>query len=148
MFLTRKMTDITDEEFEKIIQPHVELMDSYLEDKIIPITIAHYITTGFDTSSLFENTFDIHVNSALNMFNHALNDKDKLKNRIKDILLKEYNMKVTNETPLSIEKINRWLLICFYISLFILSYTSSTNNIPSSISIKTFKLDSLSISKL
>ena len=107
MFITRKMNDITDEEFERIIQPHVDLMDSYLENKIIPITIAYYITTGFDTSALFENTFDIHVNSALNMFNHALNDKDKLKNKIKDILLKDYNMKVTNETPLSIEKINR-----------------------------------------
>lgn len=107
MFLTRKMNDITDEEFEKIILPHVELMDSYSEDRIIPMAIAHYIATGFDTSALFENTFDIHINSALNMFNHALNDKDKLKNRIKDILLQDYNMKVTNETPLSIEKINR-----------------------------------------
>ena len=88
MFITRKMNDITDKEFERIIQPHVDLMDSYLENKIIPITIAYYIATEFDTNALFENTFDIHVNSALNMFNHALNDKDKLKNKILQLSVK------------------------------------------------------------
>ena len=87
MFLKQDLNYISDEEFENIILPHVEIMDSYLEDNVIPITISHYIATGFDTSSLFENTFDIHVNSSLNMFNHVLNNKYKLKNKIKEILL-------------------------------------------------------------
>ena len=82
-------------------------MNSYLENKIIPMTISHYIATGSDTSTLFENTFDIHFSSALNLFNFIIKDKTKLKNNIKNILLSKYDMKVANETPLSIEKINR-----------------------------------------
>ena len=107
MFLKQNLKYISDEEFENIILPHVEIMDSYLEDKVIPMTISHYIATGFDTSSLFENTFDIHISSALNMFNFIIKDKTKLKNNIKNILLSKYHMKVVNETPLTIEKINR-----------------------------------------
>jgi len=82
-------------------------MESYLENKIIPMTISHYIATGFNTSSLFENTFDIHISSALNMFNFRIKDNTKLKNNIKNLLLSKYHMKVVNETPLTIEKINR-----------------------------------------
>ena len=107
MFLKNKVSDISDEEFDNIVLPHIKLIDSYLEDKIIPMTVSYHIATGFNSSSLFENTFDIHISSALNMFNFIIKDKTKLKNNIKNILLSKYHMKVVNETPLTIEKINR-----------------------------------------
>jgi len=107
MFLKRNINDISDEEFESIVLPHNKLMDSYLEDKIIPMTISHYIATGFENSSLFENSFEIHINSALDLFNFTIENKLKLKNEIKNILLQEYNLKVTKEAPLTLEKINR-----------------------------------------
>ena len=89
MFLKQNLNDISDEEFENIILPHIEIMESYLENKIIPMT------------------FDIHISSALNMFNFRIKDNTKLKNNIKNLLLSKYHMKVVNETPLTIEKINR-----------------------------------------
>lgn len=107
MFLKNKISDISDEEFDNIVLPHIKLIDSYLEDKIIPMTVSYHIATGFNSSSLFENTFDIHINSALDVFNFTIKDYSKLKCRIKHILLTEYNLKVTKETPLTIEKINR-----------------------------------------
>jgi len=107
MFLEKRIDDITNEEFQNIILPHIEITNTYLEEKIIPMTVSHYISTGFENSSLFENTFDIHINSCIDVFNYNPKDMVKLKNRIKDILLNEYNMKITNETPLIIEKTNR-----------------------------------------
>ena len=103
MFLKHSEEDISDYEFQQIIEPHHNQFDRYFEEYVIPESIAYFLATGYYTSSMYEESFRIHINSVLaEFFNYEVKDVKSLKKRIKRILLVKYSLKVDDEDPLDL----------------------------------------------
>lgn len=101
MFLKHSKEDISDYEFEQIIEPHHKQFDKYFEEYIIPQAIAHYLATGYYCSNMYEESFSIHINSVLDeFFNYEVKDVKALKKKVKRILLIKYSLIVDDEDPL------------------------------------------------
>lgn len=69
MFRNEDGKDITDEEFEELIEPFGDACYRYLHDDILPEYIAFYLAEGVKLKALFSNTYRIHINSAADVFN-------------------------------------------------------------------------------
>jgi hypothetical protein len=61
--------DISDGEYEKVIDPFYDNYDSYLEEYVIPEVIAFYIASSFYRNAMWEATFFQHYNSTKDIFN-------------------------------------------------------------------------------
>ena len=92
--------DISDEEFEKIELPHVELCSTYAEEYLIPDYVAFYIATGYYQNALWENSIMQHFNSAADMFNVTLQNKNNAIENVKKILKLKYSLEVVEEYPI------------------------------------------------
>ena len=105
MFLRNTNIDISDEEFERIIEPHHKKVGDYLEVCIIPEVVAYYIATGYYTSSTYEESFQIHINSVLaEFFNYEVQNKKQLKKQIKKLLKVKYGLEIEDEEPLDFKR--------------------------------------------
>jgi hypothetical protein len=102
MFRSKKDMDMSDEEFEKITRPHNEMWDDFMNEFIIPECCAFYLASGYETSSVWEASFDTHINTMLSMLSQSYSDVDvdKMKERISLILKVKYNYIIVNENPL------------------------------------------------
>ena len=108
MFLKEDNKDISQEFYNEVSLPYLKEMDDYLENNIIPVVVAHYIATGYRKSALYEDDYCIHITSGIDLFfNFTVKNKSKLKKRVKDILLNEYNLKLIKEKPLLFEDYKR-----------------------------------------
>lgn len=104
--------DITDEEFEELIEPFGYRCHQYLHDNILPAYVAFYLATGVQMKSLWSNTYKIHINSALDVFNIKY-DYESVKSKVTKILAEKYHLRVISEEPLNFERIDwvyvRWI---------------------------------------
>ena len=60
-------TDITDEECEKILNPHMDEFYNFVYEFLAPEAIAFYLASGYRESSVWESSFNQHINSILDM---------------------------------------------------------------------------------
>ena len=72
MFLTNKERNLSDEEWELITDVHREQYKLYLEEFIMPEILAHYIATGYYKHSVYEESFNLHIRTNLNIVNYKL----------------------------------------------------------------------------
>ena len=104
MFRNEDGKDITDEEFEELIEPFGDACYRYLHDDILPGYVAFYLATGVQMKILFSNTYRIHINSAADVFNIKY-DYEFVKNKVTSILSEKYHLKVVSEEPLDFKRI-------------------------------------------
>jgi len=102
MFRSNKEMDMSDEEFEKLTDPHNEMFDNYLLEFIIPECCAFYLASGYNTDSVWEASFNTHINTMLSMLNQSYSEVDyeSMKEKIKKILKIKYDFIVINDDPL------------------------------------------------
>ena len=98
MFRKEDGKDISDEEFEELIEPFGDACYRYLHDDILPGYVAFYLATGVQMKILFSNTYRIHINSAADVFNIKY-DYEFVKNKVTSILSEKYHLKVVSEEP-------------------------------------------------
>ena len=69
--MIRKITndDISDEEFEKVLNPFLDDYDNYIYSFIMLEIIAYYIANSYYRNSMYEGTFIQHYNSARDLLN-------------------------------------------------------------------------------
>lgn len=105
MFRKEDGKDISDEEFEELIEPWSNACYRYLHDDILPEYVAFYLATGVQMKALFSNTYRIHINSAADVFNIKY-DYEFVKSKVTNILSEKYHLRVISEDPLNFEKVS------------------------------------------
>lgn len=105
MFRKEDGKDITDEEFEELIEPFGNACYRYLHDDVLPEYVAFYLATGVQMKSLWSNTYKIHINSAADVFNISY-DYEFVKSKVTKILAEKYHLRVISEEPLDFERID------------------------------------------
>lgn len=105
MFRKEDGKDITDEEFEELIEPFGDACYRLLHDDILPEYVAFYLATGVRMKALFSNTYKIHINSAADSFNIKY-DYEFVKSKVTALLAEKYHLRVISEEPLDFEPIN------------------------------------------
>lgn len=105
MFRKEDGKDISDEEFEELIEPFGDACYRYLHDDILPEYIAFYLAEGVKLKALFSNTYRIHINSAADVFNIKY-DYEFVKNKVTRILAEKYHLRVISEDPLNFEEVS------------------------------------------
>lgn len=106
MFRRETGRDITKKEYETIVEPFLNICYEYLEKEMIPNFISFYIATGYQRSSIWEASFDIHVGSALDMFNIDYDDYTTMKAKVIKILYNKYRLRIISEDPLDFEEVS------------------------------------------
>lgn len=97
--------DISDEEVEKILVPFSDNNNDFMNEYVIPEVVAFYIANAFYRNALWECSFIQIYNSACNMFNVSIKNKNKSISEIKKLLKIKYALKVINDDPMELEKI-------------------------------------------
>ena len=105
MFLKDTGADVTDEEFNTIILPFDNNIHKYLQQETIPSFCAFYIAEGFRTSSLFENSYSVYLNEALDLFNDFPKDLENIKASTTKLLKEIYKLKVVADNPLQLKEV-------------------------------------------
>jgi len=98
-----KKGDITDEECETILEPHMKEFDNFVYEFLAPEAIAFYLASGYRESSVWESSFQQHINSVLDMLNQVKLEASVYQNIKKNsirILKLKYGLIVSNENPL------------------------------------------------
>lgn len=100
--MLRKCTDedISDEEYENVIDSFYDNYDSYLEEYVIPEVIAFYIASSFYRNAMWEATFKQHFNSAFDTFNLMCRNYKKMKVEVVKLLRLKYSLEIINDDPL------------------------------------------------
>ncbi len=106
MFRSNKEMDMSDEEFERISMPHNEMFDAFMIEYIIPEASAFYLATGYNTDSVWEASFNTHINTMLSMLNYQASDDEmsSIKENVRKILKIKYGFLISNEDPLDFKK--------------------------------------------
>lgn len=105
MIRKNNLEDITDEEFEKIVMPHDNLIYDYIRDNILYEYIAYYLASGYEQSALWECELDRQINSAIEtLCGFYLKDKFNY-SILKTILEKKYNLRIIDKTTSQMAKI-------------------------------------------
>ena len=100
----RTNEDISDEEVEKILNPHIDIFYNYIYEFLAPEAIAFYLASGYRSNPVWESSFNQHINSILDMLNQVnpgVSNYTKIKDKAIKILKLKYGLTVTGENPLS-----------------------------------------------
>lgn len=100
MFRHEDGKDITNEEYNNYLLPHVLVSDRYLRDVIAPQYCAFYIASGFRMGSLWEDSLRIHVQSVLDIFNYDFKNVSRIMKLAKELLLSQYGLSIVSDNPL------------------------------------------------
>lgn len=102
MFL--KKGEITDKVLDEKIHSHYKQSNKYLATYLIPEYTAYFIANGYYNSYMFEQSFDIIIETCIEHINVNIKITKKLKKDIKDLLEIKYGLSVESEDPLSFKK--------------------------------------------
>lgn len=102
MFRPQTPDDISQEEYDKYVLPHTELVEEYLKTYLIPDYVAFFISSAY-RNQLEEDSYDIFISSALDFFNVDYDKKNRLilKEEITKILEIKYGFVIEKEEPLT-----------------------------------------------
>lgn len=107
MFRFEDGKDITTEEFNNIVSPFFDVCTEHLEKEVVPEYVSYFIATGYNMNAIWGASFDIHIGSAIDMFNFDCKDYETLKAKVTEILYDKYKLKVVSEDPLRFEEIQK-----------------------------------------
>lgn len=100
MFRQRENEDMSDEEFIEFEMPHIKLCSNYIEEFLIPHYVAFYISSGYYHNILMESSFKQHFNSAIDIFNHTISNKNNVIEKVKKIMKIIYSLEIIDEEPI------------------------------------------------
>ena len=98
-----KDQDINNQEWEKLYLPYCDNLNKYLISFVLPQVIVFQLANAHYRGCLSKSTLEQHFNSMRNIFNVMLSLND-IKVDMVEILKIKYNLKITNEKPLVLEK--------------------------------------------
>ena len=104
MFLTDKDRNLPEDEWERITDTHRQQFYLFLQDFIMPEIIAHYLATGYYQNAIYEESFDLHIRSNLNIINYTFDNIDLIKSKVIEILKIKYFLEVVEQEPVLILK--------------------------------------------
>ena len=96
------MSNITDEEFDKIYLPFYNNINDYLNNCVHDL-VAFYLANGYSRHCLLECNLINHINSAIDVFNCRC-DISRLIPEIKEILRIKYNLIIVKDNPMILKK--------------------------------------------
>ena len=96
------MSNITDEEFDKIYLPFYNNINDYLNNCVHDL-VAFYLANGYSRHCLSDCPLRNHINSAVDVFN-CMCDMNKLIPKVKEILKFKYNLVIKNTNPLRLKR--------------------------------------------
>lgn len=100
---SKDLNKLTEEEFNNIVEPFDNKISDYIKNEIINEYVAYYITTAFEMDALWDESFRLSCNAAIEtlaQFDGESCDLDK----IKSILRNKYSINVIQDKPIIIEK--------------------------------------------
>lgn len=100
MFRVSTAENIPEDEFNAIVVPFEDKCHEYLEALMV-IYVGKYISTGYKLSAIWENSYDIIINSAIDIFNHDPEDYQNFKDKVTKELSDKYDLHIASENPLS-----------------------------------------------
>ena len=100
MFRKTVNSDITDEDFKKILIPFNDNYDEFLEDYIMPEVIAFYIANSFYRDAMWKGSFKQHYSSAADIINYFDEDYEKVKADVINLLKVKYALEIISEDSL------------------------------------------------
>lgn len=100
----KNINEISDNELKKILEPIEKNNNNFINKDVLPRYIANYIysihTSNILSNYMLDDIIELSIEDLANI------DKNKIeKNRIKNILEKDYHIKIISENPLKIKKI-------------------------------------------
>lgn len=105
MLEQKYLESLSDDEFFRLIEPHVNSCNEYLETYIIPEYMAFYLADAYSKNVLLEEPFRLTFNAATDIFNYKVN-VDKAMEIVSKILKEKYSLQIISVDPmLKIEKI-------------------------------------------
>ncbi len=100
------VSELSDDEFYELIDPYVEDMIKYCTNDLVYELFAKSLSSAYNNSALFENfTLENEYRDAIDFVSCMPEFENINVKKLKNILEKKYSLKIVNENPLIIEKI-------------------------------------------
>lgn len=96
--------DVSDEDYETKLEPCLDKINQYIKDHIVNEFVAMDIATFYEMDVMWEEPLESIIGGALDDLAQVTNDFCDIE-KIKQILEKEYHLKITNENPINIEEL-------------------------------------------
>lgn len=96
--------DITDEEFDNFFVPYNNNFNISSSDDGIPEVFAFQIANSYYRECLIDATLEQHCNSMCDIFNGFRSCINEVKTKTIELLQIKYNLNITNDNPLTLEK--------------------------------------------
>lgn len=104
--IRKRLTEVSEEEFLKIVEPHNRVIDNYIENTVYDF-VAFYLAKGYELSALWESSLKSHVHSAINTLEGIKFIKDYDYEKLKLLLLEKYSLLITDDETTNMQKITR-----------------------------------------
>lgn len=106
MFRELDGKDFPEEIVNTIINPQYDRYERFVENVLAPEAVAFFLSSGYRSNALWNNNFNAHVNSVLDMLNETRPNKStylKIKKEAKRIMRVKYGINVKCEDPIEFE---------------------------------------------
>lgn len=97
--------DISEEEWNNVLNPFYDNYNEFMESYVLPEVIAFYIASSFYRNAMWESSFKQHYNSGKEYLNIFDENHTKVKKEVIKLLRIKYSLEITNENPLELERI-------------------------------------------
>lgn len=97
--------DISEEEWNNVLNPFYANYNEFIESYVLPEVIAFYIASSFYRNAMWESSFKQHYNSGKEYLNIFDENHTKVKKEVIKLLRIKYSLEITNENPLKLRKI-------------------------------------------
>ena len=105
MFKKNTDEDVSETEYNTVIKPHIDKVNSFHETYLVPEISAYYIATGYYNNALYEDSLLNHITSCTSTIDMNVSNEKKLIANVKALLLVKYGLEIENENPLIVKKI-------------------------------------------
>jgi len=105
MFKKNTDEDVSETEYNTVIKPHIDKVNSFHETYLVPEISAYYIATGYYNNALYEDSLLNHITSCTSTIDMNVSNEKKLIANVKELLLVKYGLEIENENPLIVKKI-------------------------------------------
>lgn len=100
MFRPSNGEDISNQEYKKYFEPHLNRFNNYMLNYIIPDMCAFYISSGYQLNALYSDKFDSFINDVLAILNCEYQISSNLKEKVRRCLRIKYGLIIIKENPL------------------------------------------------
>ena len=108
MFRELDGNDFPEEVVESIINPQYDRYSIFVREILAPEAVAFFLSSGYRAHALWNNNFNAHVNSVLDMINEVKPPQDvynQIKEEAKRIMRARYGIVVKCEDPIEFESL-------------------------------------------